>query len=233
MGDEHIKSSVTALRSKDEPARLAAIQRLGASDVPPSVVVPHLVAALNDASIEVSTAAAVALKGIGEGSIPQLVQIIENDDADEDVRAYAADAVGDLGKVGLPTLMRLAEGPDSTIRMMAIEAIPRAGEAGEAATPMLAKALHDPEVLDSAAIALAQLAKTRLPGTGEKIEALDVLLSSCKDENVNVRRSAVSALRFLGDKVSCVTSTLEDVSRDSDETVRDTAAEILGKIETK
>src|SRR5207249_7070635 len=68
-----------------------------------------------------------------------LVQIIENDDADEDMRAYAADAVGDLGQAGLPTLTELAEGPDLTIRMMAIEAIPRAGRAGESAIPMLAK----------------------------------------------------------------------------------------------
>ena len=232
MSDEHPEYSVSMFMTKDEPTRLAAIQRLGTSNVPLGEAVPFLVAALNDSNFEVSTAAAVVLKNMGKSSILHLVHFIESDHEDEEMRYYAADALGDLGLMGLPFLVKLAEGPDTTIRMMAIEAIPRAGTAGETAIPMLAKALHDPEVMDSSAIALAQLAKFRLLGGKEKGEALNILVASCKNDNATVRRSAISALRFLGDKISCVVPTLTDAANDSDEEVRDTATEVLENIRT-
>lgn len=233
MSDKLTTQAFEDLKSKDESIRLAAIRQLGKANLQLDKVVPCLVKAMNDYDINVCTASSLALRAIGINSVGILANMVQNDDIDEDTRAYAADALGELGKDGLPYLMKFIDFPDFTIKLMAIEAIPRAGIAGEVAIPTLAKALRDPDVMGPAAISLAQFAKTRPFGSNHKNIAFDTLALAFKEEDVNLRRSVISALRYLGDKTSDASEILRDAMQDSDEEVRQTANAILEKFDTK
>jgi HEAT repeat protein len=240
MVKDMVTQLIEELEAEDEATRLQAVQRLGALGPRAARAVPALVATAGERSNQVATAANGAIGEIGAPGIPYLLRIIRNPLADEfrgqviafadedEFRSYAANALADMGSIALPQLMRLIEDEDPVVRDLAIEAIPRVGVAVEKAVPKLADTLRDTRFAHATALSLAQIAgRAAKP---EESEAFKVLLAAVKDKDVTLRRTAVPAFEFMGERAAAALPALIKACRDPDQQVREAAESLLKRL---
>jgi HEAT repeat protein len=131
----------------DEPnaARRQAVKKVfGAPDVP---VMPELVAALQDESGEVRTAAAQALIGFGpdlDPAIPSLITTLERHETN--VHEACARALHEAwpSPAIVPALLRCLQSKDREVRYYAAQLLGRIGPEASAATPTLITILNEP-----------------------------------------------------------------------------------------
>ncbi|MCI0457921.1 MAG: HEAT repeat domain-containing protein [Gemmataceae bacterium] len=243
MTKDMISQLIEKLQAADEATRLRAAERLGALGDQAAKAVPALVATQTDGSDRVAIAANNAIRRIGAAGIPYLLRMIRDplahefrDDAaafhDEDeFRSYAADSLADIGPSALPQLLKLIEDEDPIVREVAIEAIPRVGVAAEQALPKLAKALRDPRWAEAVAASIARIA--RHAAKPEEAGAFKVLLSAAKDSDVTLRRTAVSALEFMGERATAALPVLTEARQDPDQQVREAAEALIERLTEK
>ena len=133
---------IKALDSKDEDARIEAIDELAARGSESKTAIKGLAAALTDKSAAVRAHAALALGSLGDDAkpaVPALAKAVT--DADLSVRRAAIRSLRRIrpgGEVLMPLLGKALEEADPTVRMHALESI---AEVGEPAVPGLVKAL--------------------------------------------------------------------------------------------
>ena len=169
--------------------------------------------------------AALALFQTGPTVVPQLVNLLENQDME--VRR-AKDALGQIGPAAgeaVPQLIKLLEKQDTEVRLSAAFALRQIGPAAGEAVPQLIKLLEDQDkqVRDSAALALGQIG----PAAGEAVPQLIKLL---EDKDDQVRDSAAFALGQIGPAAAHAVLQLIKLLEDKDDQVRDSAAFALGQI---
>lgn len=135
---------VRQLRGADAAARREAVQALGAIGVES---VPALVAALNDASADIRTAAADALGRVGpeaKAALPALTATLK--DPEKAVRQHAAFALGVVDPEDaavLPALVELLKDSDLEVRRHAALSLGRLGPSARPALEVLMEASKD------------------------------------------------------------------------------------------
>jgi len=192
-GEVAVKGLIGALSGTAEPARLAAIDELGAQGEKAAEAVAPLTKLLGDKSAAVRAHAADALGKIGEpakSAAPELVELLG--DSDELVRREAAKALVALRpgpKVMMPLFEKTMEGADPAVQMRILNAV---SEAGEAAVPGLINALKNEKIAYWACIVLRDIGPPAKAAVPALVEAL-------KSPRPDVRREAVLALGAMND----------------------------------
>ncbi len=188
---------LSQLEQSEPPARLAAVRALRAFGPEVEGVLPGLVKALADASVEVRLEAVSGLAEMGPKAADAIdaLGIVLADESPE-VRAKAAQAVGKLGKAGLPayaSLLVAIDDADASVQAAvcaAIEALPLSPKARAEAATRAARG-KAPGVK---AWGLRQLASLG----AEAKDAEPLLLEALADGDATVRRRAAEALSRIG-----------------------------------
>ncbi len=227
----------TLLKSKKAPLRLACLSALGKR--PPRVLVPTLMAALDDEDAFVRQRVREALWGvIGPQELPELLRLAGK--APSRVRVGALYLLGQYKSQPtrvVPTLLKAAEDKDQKVRWMAVHSLgefPRA----EGVLPALITALHDKDsgkandeydVGRCAAATLARLASYSKP-------AVPALIQIVKGERIGHKDTAINALGLIGSRdhstARLIVPTLVGVLEDSSASnlTRTLAARALGLV---
>jgi HEAT repeat protein len=188
-----VKELVGALKSADEPARLSAIDGLGARGENAAEAVTSLTELLGDKSAVVRAHAAKSLGDIGEpakSAAPALVALLK--DTDETVRRQAVKALVALRPgpaVMMPLFEKIMEDSDPAVQMRILHAV---SEAGEAAVPGLIRGLKNEKVAYWACVVLREI------GPAAKA-AVPALIEALKSPRPDVRREAVLTLGVMND----------------------------------
>lgn len=147
--------------------------------------------------------------------------------ADKDLlRCAAIDSiagVGPLASAAIPNLIRLTRRSSEQVRRKAATALGAMGTTAQDAIRPLAELLMDydsPAVQDAAADALAKTGELGMP----------ILLKLVEDEDVSVKRRAVSRLGLMGDVAKPALDKLDFALDDPDGWVRIHAAESIWKL---
>ena len=224
-----IQSEINALRSQDDRTRLSAAQRLGEFGPGAVEAVPALVRAMDEPEIEVFAAIRVALAQVGEAAIPNLVHLMKDAEMSEKTRSNAAEALADLGPPALPHLWQALNDEDVAIQMLAIDSLPRVGVAAVVAVPDITKFIGGPNenLTLCSIVCLAQVAAHS--DDPEKSPAFEALLAVIQRAEPSHRYAAVSAFKFLGDKIGPAIPSLREAARDANEDLRNEAVRVLNK----
>jgi len=188
-----------------------------------------LLQSLQSENETVSWTAAMHLGGGGEEAVEPLVQVLKNDER-EDMRVEAA---GSLGKIGgdraFKALVTALETDESEfVRWSAAYSLGIIGD--ERAVEPLGEALKRDESIEVRKTTVEALANY---GNYEAIDLLKETLEN-ENENIEVRKAAVSALRRINSNFG-EEKAIEVLRRNSDcenETLRLMIADILYEVET-
>lgn len=184
---------VAAAKSGEEPARLKAIDALGAQGEKAAEAVAPLTELLKDGSAKVRAHAVWALGAIGgpaKDSVPQLIELAK--DPDQAVRTQVVKAVLAIHpgpKVTIPLLVKLLEDGDPGVKARVLTSI---AEAGPRAVPGLKEALKNEKAAYWACIVIRDIGPEAKDTAPELAEVL-------KSPRPEVRREAILALASLGD----------------------------------
>jgi HEAT repeat protein len=231
------KAAVPAIleRTKEEDLRLTAIALLGSMGAEDSAVIDTLTAALADPNPEVRDAAAEALRNLGPAAKPALKPLV-GALKDEYAHIDAAEALARLGEISLPELAAAAQ-QEKTARP-ALFGMLLMGKPGLAEYK---KALANPnpriradclralrDAADSVITFCPDLSENRNQAIrilGPELPA--ILVKALKDDDEEVRRSAMWALgRFARDGATTFPA-LRDAMKDANPTVRRFALEAI------
>src|SRR5262249_41812088 len=164
---------------------------LDGKPIPPAMIAP-LVDALRDPEGRVRGKAARALGGVGEAArhaLPQLIELLADDEEEDGARAEIAEAVAELGgaREAAPVLLRLLQDGADEVREAAGAALEKADLSGLGVEGQLRGCLGDesPVVRTWACWSLWRLTK-------EAGELLPLLLAAMRDE-----RARLDAARLL------------------------------------
>jgi FOG: HEAT repeat len=161
----------------------------------PEVVVPRLIALLQDPNPALRQTAALSLGKIASAEAASSL-ILSLRDADPLVRQYSAWALGNLGEHASPeaasALIALLEDPNPAVANAAAQAIGSIGAGPEAVTRLLT-------ILSEGSVQARRTVITVL-GVLESPLAYKGLLNALADHDADVRQGAVSALGELGDR---------------------------------
>ena len=191
-----IAELIGALKSSNEPARLQAIDQLGARGEKAAEAVAPLVELLKDSSALVRAHAACSLGEIGQPAKPAVAALAELlKDADETVRRQAVKAVMSIRpgpQVTVPLCIKLLEDSDPGVRMRILSAI---AEAGPKAVPGLVAALQNDQAAYWACLVLREI------GVDAK-DAVPALVEKLQDPRPEIRREAILALAAMDEAAS-------------------------------
>jgi HEAT repeat protein len=188
---ESVATLIDGLKSADEPARVQAIDELGARRAAAAEAVQPLSEMLNDGSAKVRAHAASALGQIGAAAkpaVPALVELLKDPDAT--VRRQAVKAVMSIRpgpQVMVPLCIKLMEDSDPGVRMRILNAI---SDAGPQAVPGLIAALDNERAAYWACLVLRDM------GPAAK-DAVPALAAKLEDRQPDVRREAILALAAM------------------------------------
>jgi HEAT repeat protein/beta-lactamase regulating signal transducer with metallopeptidase domain len=216
-----VRALVSALRDSDDGVRLAAIQSLASRDV--RQVVPELLPALSDASVDVRRAVAEALSQMQDPrAIAALVQALRTD-TDPQVREMAAQALGHIDdESAVPGLLAAwREERVTAVRRQIIDALAGIGSASSASALMDALRDGDAEIRASAVNGL---------GAIEYKAAAPQIIPLLRDANADVRHKAAWALGAL--KAADALDELMTAAADANAEVRQAALHALDELET-
>jgi HEAT repeat protein len=220
--ESSLKEMIGALKSADESARIAAIDRLAAQGEKAADAVKPLSALLGDKSTAVRAHAAMALGQIGvpsKSAAPALVALLK--DSDDTVRRQAVKALVAIRpgpQVMLPLFVKIMENADPAVQMRILHAV---SEAREAAVPGLINALKNDKVAYWACIVLRDI------GPAAK-QAVPALIETLKNPRPDVRREAVLALGAMNDAAEPATAQIAEML--SDEHAQTAATFVLGQL---
>jgi HEAT repeat protein len=174
---------------------LCALAGCYASTTPePEIVVPHLIALLQDTHPALRQTAALSLGKIASAeAVPGLILALR--DADPLVRQYSAWALGNLGehaKEATLALLPLLEDPVPAVSEAAAEAIGSIGAGPEIITRILTILKEGSVQARRAAMSTLSLLESPL--------AYDPLLDGLLDGDAQVRQRAIAALGELGER---------------------------------
>jgi HEAT repeat protein len=190
----------------------------------PDVVVPRLIALLQDSRSDLRRTAALSLGKIASLEATSSL-ILALGDADPLVRQYSAWALGNLGEQvqshATPALLHLVEDPVPAVAEAAAQAIGSI-RAGPEVIAQLVRILTEGslQARRSAILALGLL---------ESPLAYDGLLNGLLDGDAEVRQGAIAALGELGDR-RAAPSIMTRLRHDTDAGVRTQAAYQLGTL---
>ena len=168
-----------------------------------------------------------SLVHIGSPAIPQMVELLKDDD--EVMRILAAEVIGNIGnKVALPELIKASIDEDRQVRQAVYWAI---GEMGETAVPFLVEALQKVDDDDAWDVGRAVTDLVLNNPNSSAIEALIELLGSADDK---VRKRAINALRVIGanSRNKRLLDRISQLLRDDNPNLQNSAVEILTQIRT-
>jgi HEAT repeat protein len=194
-----------------EPFVGAALADMG------EAVVPELIAALKEGSLERRRVAAYALGSMGvqaQGAVKGLTAVLA--DKAWILRSLAARALGNVGKGAKTALARLREATDDKIALVRIPAALAVWQvSGETAyVPVLTRSLGDE------AIPVRQAACSALATIGaDAKDAAGALTRSLADKEPLVRQGAAEALGSIGPAANQAAGTLRVLLKDMDKTV--------------
>jgi HEAT repeat protein len=221
-GEVSIAELLGGLKSADEPARLKAIDDLGARGPQAAEAVASLGELLQDGSAKVRAHAAWCLGAIGDAAkpaVPALAELLK--DPDPAVRRQAVRAVQAIHpgpQVVVPLCVKLLEDSDPAIRVRVLSAM---AEAGAKAVPALIEALKNDKAAYWACLVLREIgpaAKDAVPALAEKL----------KDPRPEIRREAVLTLGAMNDAATAVIPQIAALLSDSH--VRTAATFVLGEL---
>jgi HEAT repeat protein len=221
-GEVSLPELVAALKSPDEPARLRAIDQLGALAAGAADAVAPLTELLKDDSAKVRAHAAWALGAVGAAAkpaVPALAELLK--DSDPAVRRQVVKAIQAIRpgpQVMVPLCVKLMEDPDPAMRVRVLQAIVGAGAK---AVPGLIEALKNEKAAYWACLALREIgpaAKDAVPALAEKL----------KDPRPEIRREVVLTLGAMQDAAIPVLPQIAAVV--SDEHARTAATFALGQL---
>jgi HEAT repeat protein len=213
---------IRAAKSGNEPARIKAIDELGARGAKAGAAVEPLTKLLSDGSGKVRAHAVRSLGQIGPAAKPAATAISTLlKDADATVRQQAATALGSIRPgpdIMVPLVVKLLEDSDPGVQVRILQTI---SEAGPVAMPGLLKALQNEKAAYWACLVLRDMGpagKAAVPALAEKL----------KDPRPEVRREAALA---LGAMESAAVSALPQIGAViDDEHARAAATFALGQI---
>jgi bilin biosynthesis protein len=161
----------------------------------PSAVPVLLNAFLQDPDQVVRSSAVGALARAGDVAVPALLNILEDADADQTIKGHAAWALAFIGAEAAEYLMPALRSESLDVRCAVLGAIVKVvqEQPSEQLIGVLINALTDPVAIirAEAASGLGQIS----PTSGH---APHLILASC-DQDIDVRKAAVSALGKVGD----------------------------------
>jgi HEAT repeat protein len=179
---------IRALRNRDHGVQYEAAEALGELRDPAAI--PALMGALTgDQYSGIRWKAAEALAKIGTPSVPSLIGVVDNPDAD--IRWKAAVTLGEIGDPrAIPPLIAMLSDKDRFVRSRAVYALILIGPP---AVGSLSEALNhgNADVRQSAVTALGKIGD---------LPAISALVHALGDPSAEVRQEAVSALAGQGKK---------------------------------
>jgi HEAT repeat protein len=223
IGAAAIPAFVEALRNDNKEVRLVAVQALANLGEKAKPAIPPLVIALQDSETAIRQHAANALENCGADAAPVLMKALR--DPNFQNRAGLVRVLGALD--GTPAtlpdqLIPLLADPNSDLRLAAVKALTRKGQASISAL-VLALASEKTMVRAESAAILADIG----PDASESVPALTNLL---KDENAHVRAEAAHALGKMQEAAVPAIPALRVALNDSDADVAARAQEALTAI---
>lgn len=132
---------VEGLKSDREPVRTAAARAINEIRPGPKVMVSLMDKALKDAKPEVVEHALGALAGLGEPSVPSLIEALKHEKARPKV-AYVLGRIGPKAAAAAPALARLLRVNDPETRREAAIALAKIGPAAKQAVPVLIEVME-------------------------------------------------------------------------------------------
>lgn len=220
--DPSVAELIQAAKSGAEPARIQALDQLGAQGEKAAEAVPALTQLLADRSAGVRAHAAHALGAIGAASkpaAPALAAMLKDDDVT--ARRQAVKALTQIRpgpQVMIPLFVKVLEDSDPAVRMRILHAV---SEAGPAAVPGLIEGLKNDKAAYWACLVLREI------GPAAK-DAVPALAAKLKDPEVEIRREAALTLGALQEAARSATPQLEAAL--DDEHARVAATFALGQI---
>jgi len=226
FGTFAVEPLITELQDPHSPHRLDAIHSLGRMG--DSRAIKPLLAAVSDRDPNIRLAAIDALNGVGE---PDVVTSLINalKDPSKNVRAVAAAALGSAGDAtAVEPLLAVLPDEDWAVRKAAGDALARLRDK-RAVEPIIAL-MNDPDqdVRETAVNALGEIRDR---------SAVQCLVNALVDPQMSVRTLAASALRKVDakwehlDQALLAIPRLKIALRSNDYWVRQSATEVLGKLE--
>lgn len=190
----------------------------------PDIVVPRLIALLQDSRPDLRRTAALSLGKIASLDAASRL-ILALGDADPLVRQYSAWALGNLGEQvqahATPALLHLMEDPVPAVAEAAAQAIGSIGAGPEVIAQLVT-------ILTEGSLPARRSAISAL-GLLESPLAYDGLLNGLLDGDAEVRQGAIAALGELGDR-RAAPSIMTRMRHDTDAGVRTQAAYQLGTL---
>jgi len=225
---------INQLQSNDQKMRLAAAEALGAFPEDHQVTVPKLIEALKDKNAEVASGAAESLGLIGSEAAPALINLLRDPTQTSQTRRSAAMALAGPNMTADSTTLSALTGSlnntndDLQVRCGAAYAIaqlrPKDATMGEALVLLLKD--KRPQVRSAIVSALWSIFTVVEPSPS----VVNGLFEAMKDENAEVRRTALGALTSINqpDDASWERKLLEAL-KDSDSQIRHDAAMALAR----
>lgn len=220
---EAIPALRKALKHPHPRVRSGAAFALGKIGTVAASAIPDLGLALKDQDKNVRGNVVFALGNMGKATktvVPQLAAALKNKN-NASIRISIIRIFESLGKdarVAVPQLLEILNDPDGTVRYNAIQALIKIG-----ATPEIIVATKNPDPLIRAG-AIASLGQSSSP------EAIKAVMEGLKDKNKQVRLGSIYTLAALGTKAKSTVPELIIALKDTEEDIRQGAAEALGQI---
>ncbi|NET81723.1 MAG: HEAT repeat domain-containing protein [Moorea sp. SIO1F2] len=200
---EAIPDLIDALKDESAEVRANGAYALGNLGKKTHEAVPHLIEALrNDQSAQVRANAAYALgnkKEAAKSAVPYLIEALKDETFSVRMTSInALEQIAEKTKDVVPQLIeRLRNDKSVLIRIRATEVLGEIGEAAKDALPLLIELLEDNSVYVRYYAASA-LGKMGTEGVQAVPDLIDVFF---KDESIDVRYSALSAVVEISSKV--------------------------------
>lgn len=241
-GRSAVPTLAEALADKDPGTRTAAADALRQIGKDAAEALPALQKALadKDAPRLMRVQAALAIGRIGapdaQPVVPVLGKLVADAGTPLEVRKAAAESLGllgrDAGEAAANLAVALADA-DTELRRAAAAALDQIGPPARAALPSLRKAIEDK---DKFVRTVALHAIGRIKNLGEERKAIVTAILACLNDSViEVRVAAIETFGALGAEglgpdTKAVIDRLTEVSRDSQQDIRDAARNALKKI---
>ncbi len=211
------------LKNPDSEVRVEAVKALGELGTAAESCLADVANCWGDEAFNVVREDIYAFFRITPDAVPALLKVLEHKNAA--ARAEAARLLGEFGPAAMAPLIRTIDRTEGDVRIAAVEALNRHGEAAKDALPVLRPLLKhgDLRLRFSVALAVWNIGK-------EVKETLPIFLYSVRHLDAESRRRAADALRSMGAAAEGSAPVLEQALGDDEESVRVAAIVALASV---